>query len=144
MIFEAVVDGENLKFKCSCCEYESKILSNVLKHCGSNHSNFDNRILIQANWIFSDRCSDILNYMKTRNLACSVCERVFTTNKTFSDHVASECEFSAYAEEGPLLLQKSTQTPTEYMLLEEEVIVLRRECRNLTQGLNPDSFIAQS
>lgn len=136
MIFKSIVEGENLKFKCVDCDYESKILSNVLKHCGSVHENFDNRLLIRPDWVFSQHCAHIFEYLKENGLVCTGCKRVFTTHKVFAQHKNSICNiFQEENINSKETREQSTQTSTEYMSLEEEVIVLRREYKKLKTGI---------
>jgi transposase len=114
----------------------------VLRHCGTKHCNFDNRILTRANWLFSGECVDVLNYLRRQQLVCPECDKAFTTEKTFLDHEKSDCKrFSHETEKEVVACHKSTQTMTEYILLEEELVVLRREYLKLSQGIVPDLFI---
>ena len=141
MIFEAILYEETLKFKCTSCDYSSKMLTNVLKHCGSTHCNFDNCILISPSWVFSNYCSDILEYMKHKGLVCEPCQKVFTTCQSYHQHKKSLCQKFDDIRQPVSTTDSCTQTDTEYMLLEEEVIILRRECRNAARGTHATTLL---
>ena len=127
----------DVKFECSedGCGYASKNLTNVLKHCSSVHNSFDTRILLNPQWIYLAECSEISQRLDRAGLCCDRCNRYFTTQRSFQGHAMSRCAHhrpdrgssSPIPDRSIDTVDAQTQTDTEYMCLEEELIVLRRE-----------------